>query len=106
MKRTIFTGAGVAVITPFDETGINFSELGKIIDNQIENGTDAMVITGTTGEAATMSDEEHKAAIKFTVEHVKKRVPVIAGTGSNDTAYAVSLSQYAESVTTNARKTG
>ena len=98
MKRTIFTGAGVAVITPFDETGINFSELGKIIDNQIENGTDAIVITGTTGEAATMSDEEHKAAIKFTVEHVKKRVPVIAGTGSNDTAYAVSLSQYAESV--------
>lgn len=98
MKRTIFTGAAVAIITPFDETGINFSELGKIIDNQIENGTDAIVITGTTGEASTMSDEEHKAAIKFTVEHVKKRVPVIAGTGSNDTAYAVELSQYAESV--------
>ncbi len=98
MKRIVFRGAGVAIVTPFDEDGINFAELGKLIDYQIENGTDAIIITGTTGESATMNDEEHKAAIKFAVEHVNKRVPVVAGTGSNDTAYAVQLSQYAESV--------
>ena len=99
MKRIIFTGAGVAIITPFDEGGkINFEELGKIIDNQISNGTDAIIITGTTGESATLDDDEHKAAIKFAVEAVNKRVPVIAGTGSNDTAYAIQLSQYAEKV--------
>lgn len=98
MKRIVFKGAGVAIVTPFDEGGINFAELGKMIDYQIENGTDAIIITGTTGESATMSDEEHKAAIKFAVEHVNKRVPVVAGTGSNDTAYAVQLSQYAENV--------
>ena len=98
MKREIFKGAGVAIITPFDENGINFPELGRIIDDQINGGTDAIVITGTTGEAATMSDEEHKAAIKFAVEHVNKKIPVIAGTGSNETSYAVELSQYAEKV--------
>ena len=68
------------------------------IDFNIENGTDAIVIAGTTGESATMSDEEHRAAIKFTVEYVNKRIPVIAGTGSNDTLYAVELSKYAEEV--------
>ena len=99
MKQTIFTGAGVAIITPFTDSGdINFSELGKIIDNQIENGTDAIIITGTTGESATMNDAEHKAAIEFAVEYVNKRIPVIAGTGSNDTDYAIQLSQYAEVV--------
>ena len=98
MKRLIFKGAGVAIVTPFTEEGINFPELGRMIDDQIKNGTDAIVIAGTTGEAATMDDAEHKEAIKFAVEHTKKRVPVIAGTGSNDTAYAVQLSQYAESV--------
>ena len=99
MKKTIFTGAGVAIITPFDDSGkINFEELGKIIDNQISEGTDAIIITGTTGESATLDDDEHKAAIKFAVEAVNKRVPVIAGTGSNDTAYAIQLSQYAEKV--------
>lgn len=97
MKRTIFTGAGVAIVTPFDEAGgINFAELGRIIDDQIENGTDAIIITGTTGESATLDDDEHKAAIKFAVEHTNKRVPVIAGTGSNDTSYAIQLSQHAE----------
>ncbi len=98
MKQIPFKGACVAIVTPFDETGINFAELGRMIDYQIENLTDAICITGTTGEAATMNDAEHKAAIKFTVEHVNGRVPVIAGTGSNDTAYAVELSQYAEKV--------
>ena len=99
MKRTIFTGAGVAIITPFDENNkINFAELGRIIDNQIAEGTDAIIITGTTGESATLDDAEHKAAIKFAVEHTNKRVPVVAGTGSNDTEYAIQLSQYAEKV--------
>ena len=99
MKRTIFTGAGVAIVTPFDENNrINFAELGRIIDNQIAEGTDAIVITGTTGESATLDDDEHKAAIKFAVEHTNKRVPVVAGTGSNDTNYAIQLSQYAEKV--------
>lgn len=98
MKKPIFRGAGVAIITPYTEDGINFAELGRIIDDQIKNHTDAIIITGTTGESATMSDEEHRAAIKFAVDHVKGRVPVIAGTGSNETSYAVALSQYAESV--------
>ncbi|WP_110956152.1 4-hydroxy-tetrahydrodipicolinate synthase [Anaerosinus massiliensis] len=98
MKDIIFKGAGVAIVTPFDENGINFEELGRLIDFNIENGTDAIVITGTTGESSTMSDQEHKEAIKFTVEYVNKRVPVIAGTGSNDTKYAIQLSEYAESV--------
>jgi len=98
MKKLPFKGACVAIITPFDETGINFGELGRMIDAQIANHTDAICITGTTGETATLNDEEHKAAIKFTVEHVKGRIPVIAGTGSNDTAYAIQMSQYAEKV--------
>lgn len=96
MKKLVFEGAGVAIVTPFGPGGICFEELGRLIDFNIDNGTDAIIITGTTGEAATMSDEEHKAAIKFAVEHVNGRVPVIAGTGSNDTAYAVQLSQWAE----------
>lgn len=98
MKKTIFTGAAVAIVTPFNENGINFEELKRLIDFNIDNGTDAIVIAGTTGESSTMSDEEHKEAIRFTVEYVKKRIPVIEGTGSNDTAYAVELSKYAESV--------
>lgn len=98
MKNTIFKGAGVAIVTPFNKEGIHFKELARLIDFNIENGTDAIIITGTTGESATMSDQEHKDAIKFTVDHVNKRVPVVAGTGSNDTAYALQLSQYAESV--------
>ena len=98
MKKPIFRGAGVAIITPYTEDGINFDELGRIIDDQIENHTDTIIITGTTGESATMSDEEHRAAIKFAVDHVKGRIPVIAGTGSNETSYAVELSKYAESV--------
>ena len=98
MKKLPFIGSCVAIVTPFDETGINFAELGRMIDNQIENHTDAICITGTTGETATLDNEEHKAAMKFAVEHVKGRVPVIAGTGSNDTAYAVELSQYAEKI--------
>ncbi len=97
MKNTIFTGAAIAIITPMNEDGsINFSVLGEMIDDQIANGTDAIVICGTTGEASTMSDEEHLECIRFAVEKTAKRVPVIAGTGSNDTAYAIKLSKEAE----------
>ena len=98
MKKKVFRGAGVAIITPFTETGVNYPELGRIIEDQIAGGTDAIVITGTTGESATMTDAEHREAIRFTVEQVKGRIPVVAGTGSNETAYAVELSQYAEQV--------
>ncbi len=97
MKKTIFTGAGVAIITPFTEDNkVNFDELGRIIDNQIENGTDAIIICGTTGEGSTLTHEEHSEAIDFAVKHTAKRIPVIAGTGSNDTDYAVKLSNEAE----------
>ena len=98
MKKTVFKGAGVAIVTPFTENGINFDEFKKIIEDQIKNGTDAIIVTGTTGESATMSDEEHKAAIKFVIDTVNKRIPVIAGTGSNETAYALELTKYAKDV--------
>ena len=97
MKKTIFTGAGVAIATPFFEDGsINYDELGRLIDFNIDNGTDAIIICGTTGESATMSDEEHIECIRYAVEKTAGRVPVIAGTGSNDTRYAVNLSKEAE----------
>ncbi len=97
MKKTIFTGAGVAIITPMNADGsINYDEFGRIIDNQIENQTDAIIVCGTTGESSTMTDEEHVECIRYCVERVNKRVPVIAGTGSNDTRYAVELSKEAE----------
>ncbi len=97
MKNTIFTGAGVAIITPFNEDGsINFEGLGTNIDYQIENGTDAIIICGTTGEASTMSEEEHLECIRYAVERTAHRVPVIAGTGSNDTKTAIALSVEAE----------
>lgn len=99
MKNTIFTGAAIAIITPMNADGsINYSVLGEMIDNQIDNCTDAIVICGTTGEASTMTDAEHLECIRFAVERVNGRVPVIAGTGSNDTAYAIKLSKEAEEV--------
>lgn len=98
MRKEIFRGAGVAIITPFTETGVNYNELGRIIEDQIAGGTDAIVITGTTGESATMTDAEHREAIRYTVEKVGGRIPVVAGTGSNETSYAIELSQYAEKV--------
>ncbi len=97
MKKTIFTGAGVAIVTPFDKDGrINFDMLGKIIDYQVENGTDAIIICGTTGEGSTLSHEEHSDAIRYCVDYTNHRIPVIAGTGSNDTAYGIKLSNEAE----------
>ena len=97
MAKTLpFTGAGVAIVTPFDGLKTNYDELGRLIEFNIENGTDAIVICGTTGEASTMPDAEHLAAIKYTVEKVAGRIPVIAGTGSNDTPHAIELSKKAE----------
>lgn len=99
MAKTLpFTGAGVAIITPFDGNKTNYDELGRIIEDQIAGGTDAIVICGTTGEASTMPDEEHLAAIEYAVKKTAKRIPVIAGTGSNDTAHAVELSKKAEAL--------
>lgn len=99
MKNTIFTGAAIAIITPMNADGsINYEKLGELIDFQIENHTDAIVICGTTGEASTMTDEEHLECIRFAVERTAHRVPVIAGTGSNDTRYAAELSKEAEAV--------
>ncbi|MBR1528270.1 MAG: 4-hydroxy-tetrahydrodipicolinate synthase [Oscillospiraceae bacterium] len=99
MKNTIFTGAAVAITTPFNLDGsINYEGLGKNIDYQIDNGTDAIVICGTTGESSTMSDEEHRECIKFAVDYTNHRIPVIAGTGSNDTRYAIELSVEAQNL--------
>lgn len=93
----IFTGAGVAIITPMYENGeVNYEKLGELLDFQIENSTDAIIICGTTGEASTLSHEEHLDVIRYTADYVKKRVPVIAGTGSNCTETAIYLSQEAE----------
>ena len=94
---SIFTGAAVAIVTPFNEdTTVNYEKLDKLIEYQIENGTDAIVICGTTGEASTLSHEEHLDVIKHCVKTVNKRVPVIAGTGSNSTETAIFLSKEAE----------
>ena len=93
----IFTGSGVALITPFNEKNeINFEKLRELLEYHIANRTDAVIVTGTTGESATMSDEEKLAVIKFSVDVVRGRIPVIAGTGSNNTKHAVWLSQEAE----------
>ena len=94
---SIFTGAGVAIITPMKENGdVNFEKFGEIVEEQIAGNTDAIIVCGTTGEASTLTHEEHLACIKFVVEKVNKRIPVIAGTGSNCTKTAVYLSQEAE----------
>jgi len=98
MRKTLFTGSGVAIVTPFTEDGVNFEKLGELIEYQISEKTDAIIICGTTGEASTMPDEEHKPAIKYTVDKVNGRIPVIAGTGSNDTKHCIELSKYAEEV--------
>lgn len=95
MSNTIFEGIATALITPMTEDGVNFDQLGRLIDWQIEQGIDALVICGTTGEGSTLTDEEHKACIKYAVERANHRVPIIAGTGSNDTAYGVQLTRYA-----------
>jgi len=98
MKKTIFEGAATALITPLTEQGVDYNALGRLIDWQIDCGIDALVICGTTGEGSTLTDEEHRAAIEYAVKRANKRVPIIAGTGSNDTAYAVDLTKFAYDV--------
>ena len=93
-SNPIFRGAATALITPLNESGIDFSAFARLIDWQIAEGVAALVIAGTTGEGSTLTDEEHRAAVRFAVEHTAGRVPVIAGKGSNDTAYAVDLTKY------------
>lgn len=98
MKKTlVFRGAATALATPFDESGIDYYSYAKMIDFQLTHGIDALVVCGTTGESATLSDEEKKELIDFTVRQVRKRVPVIAGTGGNNTKKACALSEYAAS---------
>lgn len=96
MKTPIFTGANVAIVTPLTENGVNLEKLGELIEFQISKGINAITVCGTTGESATLSHEEHCQVIEYSVKKVAGRVPVIAGTGSNDTSYAVELSKFAE----------
>ncbi len=97
MKKTLFKGTGVAIVTPFNEDlSVNYDVFEKLLKFNIENGTDAVIVCGTTGESATLNDEEHKDVIEFAVKTVNGKIPVIAGTGSNDTKYAVELSKHAQ----------
>ena len=93
--KPIFTGAATAIITPLTESGIDFNAFGKLIDWQIESGIDALVVAGTTGEGSCLTDEEHREVIRYSVERAAGRVPIIAGTGSNDTDYAIQLTKCA-----------
>ncbi len=95
MKNTVFTGAATAIVTPFCNGEVDYEQFGRLIDWQISEGIDAIVACGTTGEGSTLTDEEHREVIRYAVERVAGRVPVIAGTGSNDTAYAIELTRYA-----------
>jgi len=94
-KRRIFQGAATALITPLNENGIDYDKFGKVIDWQISEGINALVICGTTGEGSTLSDEEHRQALEFAIKRAAGRTAMIAGTGSNDTAYAIDLTKYA-----------
>lgn len=95
MKKTVFTGIGTALVTPLTPDGIDYESFGRLIDWQINEGINALVVCGTTGEGSTLTDEEHRKAIDFSVKRAAGRVPVIAGTGSNDTAYALELTKHA-----------
>ncbi len=95
MKKPVFEGMATALITPITESGIDYEAFGRLIDWQIDEGIGGLVICGTTGEGSTLTDEEHKKAIEYAVERTARRVPVIAGTGSNDTAYALELTDFA-----------
>lgn len=96
MKKTIFEGCGTAIATPFTDDGVNFEEFGKLLEDQIANGVDAIIVCGTTGESATMSEEERKEVIKFAIDKINKRTKVVIGTGSNNTSAAIKMSKYAE----------
>ena len=98
MKKIIFEGCGTAIVTPFTKTGVNFEEFGKLIEDQIKNKVDSIIVCGTTGESSTMTLEEKKETIKFAVEKVAGRIPVIAGTGGNCTKSVIDMTKYAESI--------
>ncbi len=101
MKKKIFTGAGVAIVTPFkgpNNEEVDYDKLNELIEEQIAGGTDAIIVCGTTGEASTMPDDEHLGVVGYCIKVVKGRVPVIAGTGSNDTVHAIKLSKAAEAM--------
>lgn len=98
MKKILFKGCGTAIATPFNEEGVNFKVFGDLIEKQISEGVDAIIVCGTTGEAATMTEQERKDTIKFVVDKVAGRIPVIAGTGSNNTAAAIEMTKYVESI--------
>ncbi len=95
MKKTVFTGVGTAIVTPMNANGVDYDAFGRLIDWQIEEGVNALVIAGTTGEGSTLTDAEHKEVLRFAKEKTNGRVPLVAGTGSNDTAYAIELTKYA-----------
>ena len=97
MKK-LFEGSAVAIVTPFKDGKVNYEKMGDLIEWHIENKTDAIIVCGTTGESTTMTDKERKSTIKFIVDKVNKRIPVIAGTGSNNTAYSIELSKYCQEV--------
>ena len=97
-KKIIFKGCGTAISTPFTENGVNYPEFKKLIEDQISGGVNAIIVCGTTGESATMTEEEKKETIKFAIDTVNKRIPVIAGTGSNNTLSAIKMSKYAEEI--------
>lgn len=94
----LFKGSAVAIVTPFNEKGVNFDKLKELVEWHIENKTDGIVVCGTTGEASTMTETERKETIKFVVDAVNKRIPVIAGTGSNNTAASIAMSKWAEEI--------
>lgn len=101
MKKVIFKGCGTALVTPFTNDGINFEELRKLIEFQILEGADSLIICGTTGESSTMSLEEKKSVIEFSVKIANNRIPIIAGTGGNNTSEVIKLSKFAEKVGAN-----
>ncbi len=93
--KTIFQGAATAIITPTTSNGVDYDSFGRLLDWQLDSGIDAIVVSGTTGESSTMTDEEHRSVIEFAIKRIAGRVPVIAGTGSNDTDYAIDLTRFA-----------
>ena len=97
-EKTIFQGVATAIVTPMNENGVDYVAFGRLIDWQIEQGINGLVVAGTTGEGSTLSDEEHREVLAYAVKRINGRVPCIAGTGSNDTAYAIELTQYACSI--------
>lgn len=98
MKKPLFIGSCVALVTPFTEDGVDYGKLGELIERHIKEGTDAILICGTTGEASTMSDEEHKEVLRFAADRIRNRVHIMMGAGSNDTRHAIELSQYCQSI--------